>query len=135
MNPRQLYLESQVNSATPTGLIIMLYDGLLRFAEGAVKNLKENTNTSNTEAAEAVTRCNKILTELNVSLDHQVDQEFCSRMSELYAFFISQFNEAVQQKNAQYIEDVIPMITTLRDAWGEAEVKPDDQPNKETRAA
>ncbi|MEM9400381.1 MAG: flagellar export chaperone FliS [Verrucomicrobiota bacterium] len=127
MNPRQRYLESQVNSASPIGLIIMLYDGLLSFSDKAISGLKNGSDPARAEAAEAVGRCNKILTELNVSLRYEEQPEFSERMASLYEFFISKYNQAILEKKAAPIEEIIPLINELRDAWKEAEFKTQEQ--------
>lgn len=127
MNPRKLYLESQVNSATPIGLIVLLYDGILRFADTAVNGIRDGSENSRKEAANAIERCTKILMELNTSLSHEAAPELAGRLSGLYEFFMKEFNDALIARQSSKISDCLPLLTELRDAWKEAEFKTQEE--------
>jgi flagellar protein FliS len=122
MNPSQAYLRNKVETSTPADLVVMLYDGLVRFTRAAAERLRQTHPEARTEAAEAVTRATNILTELNTSLDFRTDPEFCQRLSLLYGFFVEQLTHALKTADAGAIDRVIPMMEELRDAWREAAV-------------
>jgi flagellar protein FliS len=117
MNPSQAYIRTNIETSTPAQLVVMLYDGLIRFTSAAAERIQEQTPESRIEAANLVTRATNILTELNTSLDFSRDEEFCGRMSQLYAFFVERITSALRQSDAKLIEQVLPLMQELRDAW------------------
>jgi flagellar protein FliS len=119
MNASRAYLRNQVESASPGELVVLMYDGLLRFSREASERLRLGTVSDNAAAAHAVSRAIDIVTELNATLSHAVDPEFCDRMSRLYEFFADRLSEAARTWDARPIDQVLPLMEQLRDAWVE----------------
>ena len=67
MDPKLAYLQNQVNSATPLGLLILLHEGLINFAHKAKESFIEANDESRIAGAEAVNRCIRI-----VRMNHNV---------------------------------------------------------------
>lgn len=128
MNPKYAYLENQVNSATPMGLVIMLHDGLLKFAGQAIENLNLEGTDARTEAADSISRCIRIVTELNNSLRHDLDAGFSTRLSNLYGFFLNEFSRSLLEHSSKPIEDILPLVEELRDGWIRAEEQLQQEP-------
>jgi flagellar secretion chaperone FliS len=116
MQASHSYLLSQTQSATSVQLIVLLYDGLLRFSDQALNALQE-TPAQITEASLATQRALDILTELSSCLRHDLDPSFCARLSSLYSFFAQEFSLALQEQKAARIEGIFPLINELRNAW------------------
>ncbi len=121
MNASRSYLVAQIQSATPGGLIVLLYDGLLRFAQEAEEKLASKDPTTVKLAAEAVQRATDILTELASSLREDQNPELCANLSQLYSFFTTELSRALHTRDAAIITSLLPLITQLRDTWQEAE--------------
>ncbi|MFZ5806357.1 MAG: flagellar export chaperone FliS [Verrucomicrobiota bacterium] len=122
MDPKTAYLQNQINSATPTGLIVLLYEGLINFALTAKEKIAVNDSVTRREAAEAVDRCIRIVTELNNALHHDHAPELCERLSNLYAFFIAELSRSLIDHDPKIIGDLIPLFDDLKQTWKEAEV-------------
>ena len=126
MTPGQsnAYLVSRVKSATPGGLIVLLYEGLIRFASEARDALcnAQADSQQTIEAALKVRRCIDILTALNTSLRQDVDPAFTGRMSDLYLFFTDKLSDALKTRDPSHIDGIIPLIQELHDAWQEADL-------------
>lgn len=120
MNPQQTYLQNQVSSSRPGDLIVMLYDGLIRFANEARQHLNAPGDEYE-KAAYSVKRAVDILTELNSSLRPEVAPEFCTQLSSLYTFFMEELTKGLQTKNPDRIKSIIPLIDELRQSWQQAE--------------
>lgn len=120
MNPRlgRAYVQNTIKASTPGQLVVMLYDGLLRFASDARDAMHEGKSS-----AHAIDRCIRIITELNLSLKFDVAPELCTQLSNLYEYYVVELSKSMQQNQPQIIDNLIPMITTLRDAWSEAEAQ------------
>lgn len=122
-NASHSYLVAQIQSATPGGLIVLLYDGLLRFAQEAEERLADSQNPlSVRDGAKAIQRATDILTELTSSLREDADPELCSRLSQLYTFFATELSRALRLRDSQIITGILPLIVQLRDSWQEADV-------------
>ena len=121
MNPKTAYLENQINSATPAGLIVLLYEGLINFATTAAEELASENPDAARNAADAVDRCIRIITELNNSLNHSQAQELSERLSNLYAFFIEELSRALNEHSDKIILDILPLMKELLDGWKQAE--------------
>lgn len=122
MDQRLRYLETRVNSASPGELLVMLYDGLIHHAENASNLLSEpQTPENRNQASTAVSRCIDILTELNTSLKHDIDPALCTSLRDLYLFYMREFSEALEKSEPRRIDTIVPLISTLRNAWQEAE--------------
>lgn len=122
-NPSEAYLVAQIQSATPNGLIVLLYDGLIRFSQEAEEKLQEATSNPSTFkiAAAAVQRATNILAELASSLRPEYAPELCTRLSGLYGFFTQELSRSLRDRDPAIIGKIIPLITELRNAWAEAE--------------
>ncbi len=122
MSPNLAYLKSRVNSATPVGLIVLLYEGMIRFASDAREMLSQ-TEPSIPDAANAVRRSIDILTGLNSSLRYEAAPELCDRLSGLYAFFTEEMHLALQGREPERITKILPLMEELLTAWREAEMQ------------
>ena len=125
MNPNlsRAYVSTTVKSATPGQLVIMLYDGLIRFATDARDAMEEGRSS-----ADLINRCIRILTELNTCLRPDIAPEFCQRLSHLYEFYTMELSRAMHRNHPQIITAILPMIAELRDAWQDAEKQLGEKP-------
>ncbi len=94
----------------------MLYDGLLRFSNEAVDSMRAGL-----PAAHSIDRCIRIVTELNLSLKFEVAPQLCHQLSNLYEYYVVQYSKAMYQHKPELVEEIVPLITMLRDAWVDAE--------------
>ena len=119
---RDFYLEAQIKSASPGQSLILLYDCLIDQAERADTEMAAPENPNDpSPAAQAVSRCINIMTELSASLKHSVDPSLCGTLSGLYLFFTREFSEALNRREPKKIRAILPMIRELRGAWFEAD--------------
>jgi flagellar protein FliS len=119
---RRYYLESRVKNASPGQMLIMLYDCLIQNAENADAGISSPENSSEFPlAAQAVTRCINVMTELSSSLRFNVDPSLCSTLSGLYRFFAQEFAEALTRRDPKKIRAILPLIRDLRETWVEAD--------------
>lgn len=122
MDPKTAYLQNQVNSATPTGLVVLLFEGLINFASNAKEKITSQDSETRKEAADSINRCIRIVTELNNSLHHQQSPELCDQLSNLYSFFIAELSRTLVDHDPNIIEGLLPLFEELKDTWREAEI-------------
>jgi len=111
------YQENLVFTASREELILMLYDGALRFIRRGLNALEEN-NEGNMHYN--LLRAQKIIHYLNMSLDMKKGQEIAQNLARLYDFINRRISESQRDKNADYAKEAMDIIQTLRQAWYEA---------------
>lgn len=111
------YRKTQIDTASPEALILMLYDGALRFiaqAEDAFE-AKNNEQISN-----SLLRVQAIITELMTSLDKEKGGEIATNLERLYLFFLEKLTDSNLKKIPEPMRQVKPLIEDLRNTWAEA---------------
>ena len=108
-------------TATPGGLVLMLFDGALAAIAKAQFALDSDGVRDLELAHEELMRAQAILTELQVSLDHEVGGQISASLSSLYQFCIEQLIGANLSKNAASLPSVARILRELRVAFAAAE--------------
>ncbi|HZT39353.1 MAG TPA: flagellar export chaperone FliS [Bryobacteraceae bacterium] len=111
---RENYLESEVMTASPVGLIRLLYRGAVDAVRAARACLKSGDIT---ERSAQITKAGRILTELAVSLDHAKGGEISRGLAELYDYMQRRLNEANFHQTEPPLAEVEGLLTTLLEAW------------------
>lgn len=115
-NPYSQYKQTQISTASQGHLIVMLYDGMIRFLNTAIENMEPKTyDVVNNN----IQRTHDILSELMVSLNMEEGGQVAQNLMALYVFFKKRLIEANIQKDANILREILKMITELRDAWKE----------------
>lgn len=115
-NPYSKYRQTQVQTASAEQLILMLYDGGIRFGLQAV----ELINTGNMNAAhKALVRMQDIISELMLSLNGDAG-EISEQLHHLYDYLHRRAVEANLHKDVAIVEEVLRFLRELRSTWAEA---------------
>ncbi|MBI1756016.1 MAG: flagellar export chaperone FliS [Fimbriimonas ginsengisoli] len=110
----QEYLKGAVNGASPLQLIIMLYDGALRFMEaGRHAMLAGEIDKQNT----SLQRAQHVVTELMACLDMEQGGEVATNLFALYSFALNQLVEANISDKTEAIDACIKIFSDLRESW------------------
>ena len=115
-NPSATYRQQSVLTATPGQLVVMLYDGALRFllqASTAQRGGDHLLCDAKLRRAEA------IVDELHSSLDKEQGGEIASRLEGIYVFCKRHLMEARIERDPAMIEKVSELLAELREAWVE----------------
>ena len=111
------YFRQSVESATPTGRVVMLYKGALSLLEMSISNLKNKEFESFTLTN---VRAQNILSELRRSLDLERGGEVARRMEAIYTYLLTKLTESNAKRSQEGIEHVVMLLTDLSEAWQEA---------------
>lgn len=114
--PCNRYMEMQVQTAPSENLVLMLYDGALRFARQAQVDLAEGRMQ---DAHNDLTRAQDILGELMGSLNMDAG-DVAHNLFKLYEFIQYRLVVANVRKSAEPIDDVVQLLGDLRTTWAEA---------------
>ena len=115
-NPTAQYQQQSILTAPPGRLVVMLYDGCLRFLFQSAYAMREGDKTN---SQDRMRRAEAIIDELTVTLDHERGGEIAGRLQGIYAFCRKHLIEASIEQNPAKIEEVSELLTELRDAWAE----------------
>ena len=121
------YRVNAVSTASAENLVVMLYDGAIRFLGMAIRaferddpldfNLTVHTNITKTQA---------IIRELTRSLDVEKAGELGDSLISLYDYFDTRLQEANIHKDKSILQEIQERIGELRDAWNESLNKTDE---------
>ena len=118
-NP-QRYLETQVMTASRERLLLMLYDGALRYCEQGRQAL-EAKDIERSHAS--LIQAQRIVIELWGAVSPQADPELSRNLGNLYGFLYLRLVHANVQKDPVALQEAVRVLTTLRQAWAEAAEK------------
>ena len=111
------YQQNQVMTASKEQLLIMLYDGAIRFCRQAMV-ASDADKTS--EKLGRISKVFAIVTEFSNSLNHQIGGEIAADLDGLYQFMLRELNEARKDKSGEHLKNVERLLLDLRQTWGEA---------------
>ncbi|NLO83176.1 MAG: flagellar export chaperone FliS [Clostridiales bacterium] len=114
-NPYLQYQQQNVNTASPGELVVMLYDGCIRFIKQAIEHIN---NKDPQGAHNAIIRVQDIVLEFMSTLD--MNYEISKNLLALYDYMYGRLVEANMQKDVNILQEVLEFVTELRDTWAEA---------------
>lgn len=114
MNGYDRYLETAVETASPARLIVMLYDGAIRFINTAIDAMQ---NRQYEQQNYYLQRAQRILAELISSLDFTRGGEIAENLFRLYTYMYNQLVEANLQDSVERAQHVVNLLSELREAW------------------
>jgi len=131
------YQVNQVETADPKELVIMLYEGAIRFLEEASANIEKFEKYDLVNAK--ILKAQDIITELMVSLDMEKGGEIADNLLSIYVYMKKELLDANMKKEKAPIDHVISMLKNLKSAWeqldsnGHVTLNPQDIQSSEPR--
>jgi flagellar protein FliS len=111
------YMDSSVSTQDRGKLIIMLYDGAIKFLNIAKDKLAEDDYE---QKGLYIGKAQDIVSELNNSLDMDIGGEVSQNLRGLYNFLYRHLSEANIERDVEKIDECIEILDELRDAWEQA---------------
>ena len=112
-NPTATYRQQSVLTATPGQLVVMFYDGALRFLLQASTALRAGDNLL---CDAKLRRAEAIVDELHSSLDKERGGDIASRLEGIYVFCKRRLTDARIQRDPAMIDKVSELLGELREA-------------------
>lgn len=114
-SPYQKYQQAQAQTASGPKLLIMLYDGAIRFIKTAIDGIEEgNIEKANNNLCKS----QSIVHELIASLD--MDFSVSQNLVQVYEYMIRRLMEANIKKDKVIALEILNYLTELREAWLQA---------------
>ena len=119
-NPWQSYRQVATKTATPGQLVLMLFDGALRYLDKALVGFDlDDPLDSNLAINNNILKAQEIIRELNRSLNLEQGGEFATTMRRLYNYYDLQLSQSNLQKDPAGVQLVIRLLSVIRGAWAE----------------
>ncbi len=114
MNGFNAYQETAVLTQNKGRMIVMLYDGAIKFLKQAIRDLEAKDYTAK---GRDIAKAQNIILELNSVLDMQTGGEVAQNLRSLYNFMNKHLTQANTQSDAQIIREVINLLEELNQSW------------------
>ncbi len=111
------YQDTQVTTASPEKILLMLYDGAINFTRIAQEKMVQGDVA---EKARFIGKGLAIVTELMNTLNHDIGGEMSKRLEQLYIYIIDEYTAANINNSEKSLENVLKILTSLRETWAEA---------------
>jgi flagellar protein FliS len=111
------YRRAAVESSSPVQLVVMLYDGALRFcaeARGAI--LRRDI----TAKGKALSKVIAIVGELQATLDLERGGDVATSLHQLYSYLTDRLIAASYSQAVEPLDEAVRVLSNLRDGWSEA---------------
>lgn len=133
LSARDNYLTTEVMTATPQKLQLMLIEAALRMGQQTIEHWKANEEE---QAVETLIRCQQIITELLCGLQPDQDSELVRRVASVYLFIFRSLSVAHLERSEQKVADAMSVLEIERETWQQVCAKlgtrRDDEPSSES---
>ncbi|WP_370262598.1 flagellar export chaperone FliS [Limnobacter sp.] len=111
----QVGLETGINSASPHGLIVMLYDGAIE----AIRKAKLYMDMRDIEMkAKSIDKALRIIRDgLSAAIDVKAGGNLAEQLLALYDYICKELVLANSQNNPERMDNCMSLLEDLRDAW------------------
>jgi flagellar protein FliS len=112
------YRKSAVAGASPLQLVVMLYDGCLRFMEAGKRAIQDRDLEKQNDSLQ---RAQRIIAELMSTLDMEKGGDVSQNLLSLYTFAYNRLVEGNIEDRVEYVDHAIQVMSGLRDSWVQLE--------------
>ena len=111
------YKQNQTQTASPEQILIMLYDGAIRFTRQAMEGIIDKKPV---QKLEGISRAMAIILEFSNSLDRKIGGKIAEDLDALYFFMTRQLTEARKDNDIEKLRVVEGLLVDLRETWMQA---------------
>ena len=119
-NPGYLYRQNHVATATPLGLIILLYDKLSAVLANAENALSEMDSE---RSAKLLGKAHAIIYELMASLDFEKGGDIARNLYRIYEYMNYRLLQANIKRDPSIAVEIRALVIKLKEGWEEVERK------------
>ena len=111
------YQTNQIMTASQEQILIMLYDGAIRFCRQAIVASEAGNMVVKLER---ISKTLAIITEFSNSLNHEIGGEIAADLDGLYHFMMRELGNGRKDTSGVHLRNVERLLVDLRQTWGEA---------------
>lgn len=116
-NPYQKYKTTAVQSASREKILLMLYEGAIKFTKLAIQACEQKKIA---DRGVNIGRAYDIIMELNNTLDHKVGGDISKNLESLYIFILEQYTKSNISGDPEPLKSNLKMLETLYQGWIQA---------------
>ena len=116
-NPYQKYKNTSVLSASREQILLMLYEGAIKFTKLAIQAAEQKKIA---DRGQNIIRAFDIIMELNATLDHKVGGDLSKQLEQLYTFMMDQYTKANITGDPEPLRGCVKILENLYDGWKQA---------------
>lgn len=124
-NPHQKYQQSSIQTASPGQLLLMLYDGAIRFVKLGIEGIEENNIEKKNNN---LIKAQKIINELIASLNF--DYTISTNLIAIYEYMIYQLIQANIKNDQQFAIEILQYLIEMKESWQQLMKSPIDSNNQ-----
>jgi len=117
-NPYAQYRQNSVETATPTRMIVMLYDGAIRFLSQALPVMRVQQYDQQTML---IGKAQAIIAHLRETLNFEAGGAVAKHLSNVYLGLFDSLTDANIHDKPEQVEKAIEVLRELREAWVEVD--------------
>jgi flagellar protein FliS len=114
MATRDIYQSTEVMTATPQKLQLMLIEAALRYGQKAVDQWQLGQDA---EARESLLACQKVVIQILSAMRPDEAPELVSKVAGVYMFVLRSLIDAHRDQDAQKIADAMQVLQIERETW------------------
>jgi flagellar protein FliS len=108
------YKKLQVETASPIGLVVMLYDRAIVLLNKAKKEINEKQYEAK---GHTLDKASDIILELLTTLDKDKGGEIASSLTNLYNFILREITDANSSLKTKHLDNACKILSELRESW------------------
>lgn len=113
----QQYKKSQVETATPEQILILLYDGAIQYLNKAKIGMEHEDKEM---IHNNLIACQNIILEFMNTLDMELGGDLAQNLYNLYNYLYKTLVSANMQKDEKKVDEVLKHLKNLRETWQKA---------------
>ena len=108
------YQQTAIDTQSKGRLIVMLYDGAIKFMKLAIRDLEAGDYAGK---GQYINRAQDIINELNAVLDMEGGGEVAQNLRKLYLYMNRRLFQANAKVDSQMVQEVIDLMEELNQSW------------------
>ena len=108
------YIETEVMTAPPQKLQLMLIDAAIRFSKRAKLHWEADDND---QAHEALVRAQQVMAELLAGLNREASPKLVGKIASVYVFVFRCLMEASFEHNLNKIDEAVKVLEVEQETW------------------
>ena len=116
-NPYQKYKQTAVQSASKEKLLLMLYEGAIKFMKLSIASIEQKKVA---DKGINIGRAYEIILELNNTLDNNVGGYISKNLEQFYLYITEQLTTANINNDVKALKNALKVTETLYEGWQKA---------------
>ncbi len=108
------YLSTQINTTSQGEVLLMLYEGAIKFLSQAKQRMREKNYA---EKGILISKALDVIAELDGSLNAEKGGELAQNLHKLYFYCNTRLLRANLEMNEEYVDEVIKILEAMRTAF------------------